>query len=177
MITIRQMKLSEIERTAEIDRSQHVTKACVIRNGSLKLEDVDCVVPTWSSGSEGEHSIGAKTSAWRRTLHRGGVMLGAFDGQRLVGFAIYRPDLSEETAELSALHVTKSHRRRGIGSALAGKIIQLAEADGAKKLYVSSAPTAAAVNFYKDHGFDLAEEVNQELYRLKPDDIHMTRAL
>jgi ribosomal protein S18 acetylase RimI-like enzyme len=172
MIKIRRMKSSELERIAEVDRSEHVTHDYVCKDGSLELKEVDWRIPPWSADG-----LRANIKAWRPILDRGGVMLGAFVDGALVGFAIYRPHLSPGTAELAGLYVSNDYRRRGIGSALTREIMGLAKADDAQMLYVSSAPTAPTVEFYRSHGFELAQEPNQELYELEPEDIHMTRAL
>jgi hypothetical protein len=50
-------------------------------------------------------------------------------------------------------------------------------ADGARKLYVSATPSVSAVGFYRNRGFELAEEVNKELFELEPEDIHMIMKL
>ena len=171
------MQNSEIVRIAEIDRSEHVTKAYICKDGSLELKDVDWEIPRWTMEGDHDHTVQARIDESRPILDRGGVLMGAFDGEMLVGFSIYRPDLSEDTAQLAMLHISNDYRRQGIGSLFTNEVIELARADGAKKLYVSSSPTTSTVHFYLSHGFELAEEVNPELYELEPEDIHMTKIL
>jgi len=173
MITIRRMKSSDIDRIGEMDRTEHVTEAYVVRDGALALEEVDWQVAPWFTDGRPEDSVQAKIEAWKPILDSGGAMFGALDGSRLVGFAIYRPNLTEDTAQLAVLHVSDGYRRQGIGTALAREIVQLARADGAERLYVSSAPTRSTVDFYRSLGFDLTHEPHRELYELEPDDIHM----
>jgi len=177
MILVRRMENSDIARIGEVDRSEHVTQGYVLRNGALELEDVDWRVPPWFTDGRPEHSVQAKIAKWKPILERGEVMFGAFDEDRLVGFAIHRPNLSEDTAELAVLHVSAGYRRQGIGTALTREVVRLARADGAKRLYVSAAPSRPTVDFYRRQGFHLADEVNQQLYELEPEDIHMTRDL
>ena len=177
MIRMRRMQNSEIERIAEIDRSEHVTKAYACKDGSLEPRDVDWQIPRWSTQGDHDHTVQARVDESRLVLDRGGVLLGAFDGETLVGFAIYRPNLSEDTAQFAMLHISNGYRRQGIGSLFTSEVIKLAKADGAKKLYVSSSPSASTVHFYMNHGFELAQEVNPELYELEPEDIHMTKIL
>lgn len=176
MIAIRRMQNSEIERIAEIDRSEHITKNYINEDGSLVPKDVDLHVPTWSTDGQHEHSVRTRIEEWREFLDFG-VMFGAFDDEALVGFVIYRPNLSQDTAQLAALYVSRSYRSRGIGALLTDKVIELARADGAKKLYVSATPTAPTVHFYMGQGFDLTQEVNQRLFELEPYDIHMIKIL
>jgi ribosomal protein S18 acetylase RimI-like enzyme len=171
------MQNSEIDRIAEIDRSEHVPKAYVYKDGSLEPRDVDWQIPRWSTEGDHDHTVQARIDESQLVLDRGGVLLGSFDGETLVGFAIYRPHLSQDTAQLAELHISNGYRRQGIGSSFTNQVIELAKADGAKRLYVSSSPSTSTVLFYMSHGFELAQEVNQELYELEPDDIHMIKTL
>jgi GNAT superfamily N-acetyltransferase len=110
-------------------------------------------------------------------LPGGSSLFGAFTGKSLIGFAIYRPHLSHNTAQLGELYVSKDYRGQGIGALLLEKVVELARADGAENLYVSSTPTTATVDFYMRNGFDSTEEINQYLYELEPEDIHMVKVL
>lgn len=177
MRTIRRMRNSEIERITEIDRSEHITKTCVNNDGMLEPRDIDLHVPRWSKDGQGEHSVRAKINEWQPLLEGGGAMFGAFDDGLLVGFIIYRPNLSEDTAQLAALYVSKDFRRQGIGALLTDKTTRLARVDGARKLYVSATPTAGTVHFYMAQGFELTREINPRLYELEPHDIHMIKNL
>ncbi len=172
MIAIRRMQNSEIERIAEVDRSEHVREIYIMSDGTLIEKDVDWHIPRWS-----QQMVQAKIEAWRPMLGRGSSMFGAFDGKALIGFSIYRPNLSQDTAQLGELYVSKDYRGQGIGALLLDKVAELARADGAGKLYVSSTPTTATVDFYMSNGFDLTKEINQRLYELEPEDIHMVKIL
>ena len=114
-----------------------------------------------------------KVNAWQPVLDRGGTLVGAFDRDTLVGFAIYRPDLAEGLANLSALFVSRNHRRKGIASLLTEEVARLARADCARRLYVSATPSRPTVEFYRSHGFKPTDEPNEDLFALEPDDIHM----
>jgi ribosomal protein S18 acetylase RimI-like enzyme len=178
MITIRRMQNSEIGRIAEIDRSQHVTKAySVNRDGSLEPKDVDWHIPPWSMQGQHDHTVRAYIEGSQLILDCGGVLFGAFDGEPLVGFAIYRPDLSHNTAQFAYLYVSNNYRNQGIGSKLTQRVIHLAKEDGAKRLYVSATPSAPTVDFYRSHGFEVTQEIDQQLYELEPEDIHMDKTL
>jgi len=173
VITIRHMASSELDRIAEIDRSEHVTQEYSYRSGSLEERNVDVRVPTWFRSGNHEHSVQGNVNAWQPILDRGGTLVGAFDGDILVGFAIYQSHLEEGMANFSVLHVSRNYRRRGIGSLLAGEVARLARADGARRLYVSATPSGSAVEFYRSHGFEPTDEQNEALFALEPHDIHM----
>lgn len=171
------MDRSEIERIGEIDRSEHVTTGYFYENGRLRAEAVNWRVPRWSRDG-GDFSVQAHIERILPVLEKRGVMLGAFNEQdRLVGFAILRPDLAEQMAQLDALFVSRGYRRQGIATRLTSLIARLAKASGATHLYVSATPSESAVGFYMSQGFRLADEVNEELYALEPEDIHMIRRL
>ena len=175
MIEIRQLKATEVGRLAEIDRTEHVTLGYVYRDGKLEQEKVDWRVPRWPR--EGSWGIEARIEGLMRILEEGGVMVGAFDGDLLVGIAGLRYDLTDTMAQLTTLFVSNGYRRQGIAAALAVEIIGLAREAGAQELYVSAMPSESAVGFYRSQGFRLAEKVNEELFALEPEDIHMIKAL
>jgi len=163
-------------RIREIDRSEHVTTGYVVEDGRLRAQAVDWRVPRWPAEGDG-FSVEAIVSGLQPILEDGGVLLGAFDGPLLVGFAVLRYRLAERMAELASLFVSRAYRRRGIASRLTARVAQLARADGADELYVSATPSESAVGFYLSQGFRLAEEVNEELYALEPEDVHMIKTL
>src|SRR5687768_10591222 len=105
MMAVREMAASKLARIAEIDRSEHITQQYKSRDGGLELIDVDIRAPRW--GEPGEHTVEHYVDSWKQVLDRGGVLLGAFDGDRLVGFAVYDPSLPESGANLAALHVSR----------------------------------------------------------------------
>ena len=51
-----------------------------------------------------------------------------------------------------------------------------AKQSGAKKLYVSAAPSKNTVDFYRGVGFDLTTPI-KELFEAEPKDIHMAMLL
>jgi GNAT superfamily N-acetyltransferase len=169
------MARSELARIAEIDRSERITQQYRQRGELLELIDVDIDAPRW--GERGEFSIEHRIDEWTRLVSLGGVPLGAFDGDRLIGFAVYMRASPETPANLAVLHVTKPWRRYGIGCALTNEVIRLARIEGAPRLYVSATPTRGTVDFYMRQGFVPVATPNERLFALEPDDIHMQRML
>ena len=174
---IKQLPPSDLGRIAEIDRSEHVTTAYVVRDGELITEDVDWDVPRWPEDGPGDFNVRALTEQWAPILAEGGVLLGALDEDALAGFAIVRFDLTDSMAQFVALYVSRDYRRQGIARQLFEEADRLAKASGATEIYVSATPSASAVGFYRRLGFTLASEVNQALYDLEPEDIHMIKPL
>lgn len=173
MIRIRTLAPSELGRIAEIDRSEHVTAEVVVCDGRLEERAVDVQVAAWSREGDGEHSVRGRVAAWQPILDAGGTLLGAFDGPTLAGFAIYRPHLTEDMANLAALFVSRPYRRAGIATQLVGAVVRLARADGARRLYVSATPSVSTVACYRSLGFVRTEAPHPELFALEPEDVHM----
>jgi ribosomal protein S18 acetylase RimI-like enzyme len=172
MIEIKRMKNSDIDRIAEIDRSEHVTLAYAYRKGALEAEEVDWQIPRWRTSGP-EHSVQALVEFLSPMLDDGAALWGAFDWDALVGVMVYRPRLTDTMAQLAFLHVSNSHRRQGIAGRLAAECMRLAQADGAERLYVSATPSESAVGFYLSQGFQPVDRPLPELYALEPEDIHM----
>jgi GNAT superfamily N-acetyltransferase len=175
MATVREMAITELSRIAEIDRSEHTTQIYKSRDGVLELIDVDIYAPRW--GEPGARPVQEYVSEWRSLIENGGVLFGAFDVDRLVGVAIYDRLFCGEPSRLAVLHVTKSHRGRGIGGALTSEVVRLACLDAAARLYVSATPTRATVDFYMRQGFELLALPNERLLALEPEDVHMAMSL
>ncbi|MFN7573408.1 MAG: GNAT family N-acetyltransferase [Betaproteobacteria bacterium] len=172
---IRQMALAELGRIGEIDRSERITQQYKRHGGILELIDVDIDAPRW--GGPGAWTVQQYVDSWKPVLDGGGVLLGAFDGDRLVGFAIYAPLLSGRLANLAALYVSRSYRRKGIARGLTDEVVSLARADGASRLYVSATPTRGTVDFYLEQGFEALVTPDARMLALEPDDVHMERTL
>ena len=175
MTSIRAMAASEVARIAEIDRSERITQQYRQRGEMLELVDVDIDAPRW--GKPGEATIEHRIDQWTRLISAGGVPLGAFDGDHLIGFTVYVRASPETPANLAVLHVTKPWRRYGVGRDLTNEVVRLARADGAPRLYVSATPTRGAVDFYMSQGFRPVATPHERLFALEPDDVHMERAL
>jgi ribosomal protein S18 acetylase RimI-like enzyme len=171
------MEASELHRIGEVDRSEHVTEEYAVRRGALERRDADLHVAPWSRAGDGEHSVRGRVAEWQPILAGGGTLIGAFDGEALAGFAIYRPRIADGVANLAALYVSQPHRRRGVGSQLTREVVRLARASGARRLYVSATPSGSAVGFYRSHGFTPTDRPDPVLFAKEPEDIHMILAL
>lgn len=172
-ILFTRMGVDQLERIAEIDRSEHVTLAYKVEDGEISQYEVDWQIPNWFAEGDGNHSLAENLAFCRRHLEQGGLMLGALGSDRLVGVAIVRPLFREGMAQLAFLHVSQKFRRCGIARQLMEEACDVARSAGARQMYVSAVPSSSAVGFYLAQGCRLAEEVDQELYTLEPEDIHL----
>jgi ribosomal protein S18 acetylase RimI-like enzyme len=172
-ISYRRMESEELQLISELDRSEHVTSAYGIRDGVLAQVEVEWDVPAWFADSDGDHSLSEQLAFCQSHLEQGGVMLGAFKDDLLVGAALVRPKLREDMAQLAFLYVSRRFRRQGIAKRLTDHACEIAREVGAVRMYVSSIPSSSAVDFYLAQGCKLAEEPDPELYALEPEDIHL----
>ena len=84
--------------------------------------------------------------------------LGAFVGSDLAGLATYSVDLGGGGAELVALAVRSSHRRRGLGAALVDAAFEAAAASGSRRMWlITTNDNLTALALYQRQGFRLVE--------------------
>lgn len=176
-ISYRWMQPEEVSLMSEIDRREQVTIGYEVDNGELKATDVDWDVPNWFAEGEGEHTLFHQITFCQDHLHRGGRMIGAFAGGKLVAMGLVTPDIRPGMAQLAYLHVSDGFRRMGIAARLTGEMVELARQDGAREMYVTATPSGSAVGFYRSQGFEPVAEPLPELFELEPEDIHMLKQL
>ena len=175
-ITYRRLENSEADRIRDIDRTERVRTGYRVEGHQLVCMDVVWDSSPWRDDGD-EHSFPYMIRFLEGILAKQGTMLGAFDGERLVGLAAFRPQLTATMAQLALLHVSNGYRRQGISTHLLKNIVSMARDSGATHLYVSATPSGSAVGFYTSHGFAWTQTPHPELFALEPDDIHMIKAL
>ena len=106
------------------------------------------------------------------TVENGGIVLGAFEGEVLVGFAAIDGAVRGNVGRyinLSMLFVDDHHKRRGIGKALLNHSISEAKKLGGEKLFISSIPSFETVSFYLSMGAVFASEIVENLVDTEED--------
>ena len=101
---------------------------------------------------------------------------GAFDGERIIGFATVSHRIFGVAAryvQLVCLQITVEYRRQGIGRKLFSLACDEARQLGADKLYISAHSSKESQAAYRALGCTLAEEVNEELAAAEPFDVQM----
>jgi ribosomal protein S18 acetylase RimI-like enzyme len=177
LILFKQLPPEAIERIGDIDRSEHIGLKYGYQNGELVRQVVDEECPAWNHDENHFFSVAAQIDHWKPMLDAGGTLIGALDGERLAGFAVLRYRLTDDTAQLAAMYVSKDFRRQGIAERLLSEVVRLAKADHAQVLYVSATPSGSAVGFYLSQGFQTTNKPHAELLALEPEDIHMVKPL
>jgi len=176
-VSYRRLDARELGRVAEIDRSEGIDAIYVQREGELDVVDGDFSSPPWDPRGDGEHSVAGVRRALEAWSSAGGVALGAFDGERLVGLAVVVPRLRPGVAQLAFLYVTADRRSHGIGLRLVSELESFATNEGASKMVVSATPSRNTVDFYRGRGYVPAAEPLPELLELEPEDVHMEKTL
>jgi GNAT superfamily N-acetyltransferase len=112
-----------------------------------------------------------------RYVDAGGIALGAFVGDQLVGIGAVVPHLRPGIAQLAYLHVSAPLRATGIGSRLCEQLDEIARTAGDSDMVVTATPTGNTVRFYLGRGFQPMAEPFAELFALEPDDVHLRKEL
>ena len=171
MILYRNLEESDLQRLAEIDRTEIIRVGFEVNDGKLVKKDVDWDSPNISLDGHGEHSVTGQIEFCRSHLAMNAIAIGAFDKETLVGIGILTPNIRPEMAQLAHLHISAPFRRMGVASAITRQLLQHARAQGSRLAYVSATPSESAVGFNQSFGFDLVDEPLPELYELEPEDI------
>lgn len=176
-VAFRNMDWADLSRLADIDRREHIDALYEQRGTQLVERRGHWDAPPWTVDGDGEHSVAAKVRDAERYVDAGGVAVGAFEGDRLIGIGIVLPHLRPGIAQLAFLHVSAPFRMTGVGGRLSSQLDQIARDLGDTEIVVSATPSANTVHFYLAQGYRLATQPLAELVEREPDDIHMTKAL
>lgn len=174
---IRVLSRSELRRVGEIDRSERIEVLYDQHGATLIARRGEWAAPAWDPNGDGPHSVAAQLHALERDLDLGGIALGAFAAERLVGIGVVIPHLRPSIAQLAFLHVDAAWRAMGVGTRLAEELQQIARTAGDVDMVVSATPTGNTVRFYLGLGFQPMAEPLPELFELEPDDVHLRKAL
>ncbi|MEJ8303910.1 GNAT family N-acetyltransferase [Saccharibacillus sacchari] len=174
-IVFRKMNLDDAEHLAHIDRSERIEQTCRVENGQEIWTEAGHECPTWDVRQLEELQL-----RFRSELEQGGAAVGAYDGDRLVGFGLLAHRLlgpQRDTLPIDLMYVSRSYRRRGIGTRLMQLLSREALLRGAKALYISSTESNSAVRFYRSLGSENAAEPDADMLAKEPLDIHMVRPI
>ena len=169
---IRELERHEVRELWSIDRAEVVERIYHREGGELVLEPRHIDVRGWPPG-EPEHYGPILLDCF----DHGGTFYGAFDGETLIGAAVLESRFigrEKDQLQLKFLHVSRRHRRAGLGRTLFEKAVTKARALGARRLYISATPTENTVRFYLRRGARATDDVDAALFALEPEDIHLT---
>lgn len=167
----RPLQIDEVEKIGEIQRAEEIHGYYRLQNGVLTV--VPHVERVQSFDPKELASI---LDRQRKILAGGGVVIGAFDGEKIVGVVSVenrRRGANQNYCKMDILYVSAGYRGRGIGKRLVDLSKTVTLRVGATKLYISATPTTTTVDFYLRLGAVLATELDPELYQQEPEDIHL----
>ncbi len=168
---IRELAGDEIETIWGIDRGEVIENVYYLRDGALVLEAENHVMKGWPPGEAGSNTL-----VLLDCFDRGGTFYGAFEGSEMVGAVVLESRFigqGDDQLQLKFLHVSSGYRQKGWGKKLFEKAVERAKELGAKRLYISATPSENTVNFYLHLGCEVTGEIDQELFDLEPEDIHL----
>lgn len=170
MIRFKKMKPKEVTKDFlnDIDRHQITNRIKYMDKGILQEKELH-LEENWDSQKKERYS------AWLRehVLIGNTVIVGAFDGPKLVGFASINKPLFHGFINLHFLHVSEQYRGQDIGKTLLCLIALEAYELGANKLYLATHPAINTQAFYKRQGCVLASYIHPELLAHEPTDIQL----
>lgn len=171
-IICKELKENEIsiELFSSFNRYQEVNKCWRKENGEWVLKEI-AFNEQW-----GIDEYKYLVKCLQNTLKTGGVVLGAFHNNALVGFASIEKQFfgsGKEYIQLSSIHISYESRGMGIGKKLFYIMCQKAKENGAKKLYISAHSSEETQAFYKILGCVEAIEYNAKLVAKEPCDCQL----
>lgn len=167
----RRLTEQEVDKVWEIERREIVQHVYVMVNDRLQLREQFYDTRGWPEGEEAEYG-----PILRACFERGGLFLGAFEGDELAAVSVMdsRPVTDyPKLHQLAFLHVSHGWRGQGLASELYARTRAEAEAMGIVGFYISATSTQRTVEFYLSRGAELSLPPDRELYEKEPDDIHL----
>jgi len=170
---VTKMEADRIRMIEQVDRSELVEAEYVADQSSdgrsLTLRRVEKSPPE-RIGPWSPEDVDRRVADWKPQIEGEGLLLGAFLGERLIGFAALSSEVSDGSAELLALFVDAKHRRSGVGSLLMEAVEDLARQRGIRALFIASNRTASSVEFYLKHGCKAITLRTNSILRHGPED-------
>jgi len=164
----------KIDLFKDFIRHQKVTKCWRKVEGEWLIKDIE-FIDDWT---EEEYSL--LSGYLKNTSKTGGIVIGAFQEDKLKGFASVESESlgsNEEYQDLSSLHVSEDMRGQGIGKVLFEMGTTWAREKGAKKLYISAHSSVETQGFYRSLGCVEAKEHSQDHVDREPYDCQLEYVL
>ena len=155
---------------ADFNRHQEVTHVFRAENGKWVIRECN-FTEKW-----GENEKEELVRCLANTIKTKGIVYGAFDGEKLVGFfSVESPKFGskKQYVELTSLHVDYEYRGQGIGRKLFECAVSSGQSLGGKKLYISSHSSVETQAFYKAMGCVEALEFSPAALEKEPCDCQL----
>ena len=174
-IRFRELGREEVDLVWTIDRTEVINGVYYLEGGDLVLKPEHYDMRDWPSGEPAMYA-----PILQACYDRGGAFFGAFEAGKLVGVAVLDSRFigrDRDQLQLKFLHVSHGYRGTGLGRVLFEQAVGRAREMGARALYISATPSENTVGFYQRLGCMVANEVDEALYELEPDDIHLVYSI
>jgi predicted N-acetyltransferase YhbS len=168
---IRELRRHEVLDIWSIDRAEVVDTVYYRVGNELVLKPEHHDVKGWPPGERERDG-----PILLDCFDRGGTVYGAFQGDILVGACVLESHFigrQRDQLQLKFLHVSRPHRQSGVGRTLFNRAVARARELGARRLYISATPSKNTVRFYLARGCRVTDDVDEALFKLEPQDIHM----
>jgi N-acetylglutamate synthase-like GNAT family acetyltransferase len=152
------------------NRYQKVKRCYRNENGKWIIKEIE-YIEDWNKNKK-EY----KTKEFSEIINNGGYVFGAYENNKLIGFARLlnkKFGNRKQYIQLENMHVSFGYRNKGIGKKLFNLCIKKAEEIGIEKIYISANTSEETQMFYLNIGCIDAEEINKELMEKEPYDRQM----
>lgn len=171
-IPVRTLDLSDLHENA-LEHFNRLQITDRVRYNDSRIDDYkqDHFVDDWN---DADKSI--VIEMLRACLSSGGIVAGAYDEDKLVGFASVENERfgkNVEYCELSLMHISNEYRNHGAGRKLFELCCERAKDKGVKKLYIAAHPAKETQQFYIKMGCVRAKEINPGILNKEPRDIQL----
>lgn len=170
-ILIRNLEENEVGKIRQIDRAEDIPAHYEYRAGNLSIVSEREIV-THFDQQELENIIDRQVEL----IKAGGCVIGAFHNDMLVGVASVdcrRRGSKLNYCKMDILYTHKAFRGIKVGQRLLAASKEAGKLFGAEFLYISATPTKHTVDFYLQNGARLTTELDDVLYEIEPQDIHL----
>ncbi|MBB6272368.1 GNAT superfamily N-acetyltransferase [Pedobacter cryoconitis] len=171
MITYQVITADVVSKLNEIDRSEFIDVLYHLDEDKLNEAPAHYEYAGWTT-----EELKEIQQQYILELTSGGMAVGAFENDLLVGFGVLGHRFMGENFDqlpVDLMYVSRNFRRQGIGSEILKMLSAEAKNRGAGYLYVSSTETKSAVSFYSKNGSAVTRVVDEILFNKEPRDIHM----
>lgn len=170
-VRIRQLERQEVSAVWSIDRAEVIDRTYRREGNALVLKTERHEMHGWPSGEPERYE-----PILLDCFDHGGTFYGAFDGDTLTGAVALESRFigrGKDQLQLEFLHVSRRHRRLGLGRTLFERAVTKARELGARRLYISATPSENTVRFYLRRGCRVTDDIDAALFELEPEDIHL----
>jgi len=173
-IEYRLLASHECERIKEANPARFIKRAWRSVNGTKQWIDLNWLDDEYPNGYE-NHLAGLKA-----TFDGGGFVIGAFDGNRLVGFISINSNVfgsQHKYVLLDQLFVDNKYQNQGIGKRLFYLSAEKAKQWSIDKFYICAGSSEDTLAFYYALGCVDAKEINQQLFEDDENDMQLEYVL